>query len=774
MAVYLSPVGGAAAQFFTNTGAVLTGGKLYTYLAGTTTPTPTYTTSAGNVARTNPIVLDAAGRVPGSGEIWITVGITYKFVLTDSNDVLIGTYDNISSQFNTDASLVTYTPAGTGAVTTTVQAKLRQYVSVKDFGAVGDGTTDDTAAIQLAVNNNKGVFFPEGSYLISSPIELTQQWVYGVGSDKSIILCSATHAFTVLSNAGFDRPACVVEKLGINSIATSCDSKFAFYVPGVASGAAAVYNSGLTIRDIEIGRTGRMGGGFYLKDLFRCNIEDVGLTGVSRMIQVVGSVVQLRASRVISNNDSAGSALNKYGISTESASYSDGTLGPENCVFENCAYIRGNRGISHTSGLMIYFTNFDTEADAYGAFVAAQCTIQGGIFAPGIAANDWTGIYRSSGVSEAYDGTYFIDVDVNTLRAPTAPLSSFGFDFGDGTSPVYGVIMQNCRVRGTPSSLNHAIRGRQCRDALIEGTSIESAICSGTEVLFTLVRGLNFNFNRVVGGVVDITDDGDTSATGSVLNNQVGTISLTLTFPANNNWIIGGNTTTETASFFGWNISKGTNTNTVEMTDSGQNEFSITTSNDGNVTFRSNNDTGAAYGEYRFNARNGVGTLTRAFIDTSGNTKPGADNTYSLGDGSYRWSTVYAATGAINTSDERVKDIKSDGIDSRVLAAWGKVNYSQFKFKDAVQEKGDNARWHIGLIAQQIKAAFESEGLDAFEYGLLCYDKWDDIYIQEMDIENKPTGNMILDMPAGDRYGVRYEEALALECAYLRNKLTGV
>lgn len=108
--VYISPVGGVAAQFFTNTGSVLTGGKLYTYAAGTTTPLTSYTTNLGDIARTNPIVLDAAGRVPDGGEIWIT-SASYKFVLKDSNDVLIATYDNISGVGVT--TVINYTGNGT-------------------------------------------------------------------------------------------------------------------------------------------------------------------------------------------------------------------------------------------------------------------------------------------------------------------------------------------------------------------------------------------------------------------------------------------------------------------------------------------------------------------------------------------------------------------------------------------------------------------------------------------------------------------------------------
>ena len=104
MSVNLSPVAGAAAQFLDNSGNVLTGGKLYTYAAGTTTPQATYTTAAGNVAWSNPIILDAAGRVSGSGEVWLSGNISYKFVIKDTNDVLIGTYDNLSGLANAGQS----------------------------------------------------------------------------------------------------------------------------------------------------------------------------------------------------------------------------------------------------------------------------------------------------------------------------------------------------------------------------------------------------------------------------------------------------------------------------------------------------------------------------------------------------------------------------------------------------------------------------------------------------------------------------------------------
>lgn len=109
--VTLSIFAGVGAQLFDNNGDPLSGGKLYTYVAGTTTPLTTYTSSTGVTPHTNPIVLDAAGRVPG-GEIWLDYTNLYKFILKTSTDVLIATYDNIGGSFNTSSLLANFTGNG--------------------------------------------------------------------------------------------------------------------------------------------------------------------------------------------------------------------------------------------------------------------------------------------------------------------------------------------------------------------------------------------------------------------------------------------------------------------------------------------------------------------------------------------------------------------------------------------------------------------------------------------------------------------------------------
>jgi len=108
MAVNLSPIGNGF-QFFTTLGAPLSGGFIYTYQAGTTTPLATYTTSAGTIANTNPIVLQTDGRPPQ--EIWFNSGSNYKLVLTDSANAVIATYDNLYGILGS-SSATTAVPVG--------------------------------------------------------------------------------------------------------------------------------------------------------------------------------------------------------------------------------------------------------------------------------------------------------------------------------------------------------------------------------------------------------------------------------------------------------------------------------------------------------------------------------------------------------------------------------------------------------------------------------------------------------------------------------------
>jgi hypothetical protein len=139
MAVNLSPLAGAGWQFFDNSGVILSGGLLYTYAAGTTTPQTTYTSSSGATPNANPIVLNSAGRI--ATDVWLTTGQSYKFVLKTSTGTTIGTYDNVSgindgtSIYATvyaafaasgGSALVGYLPAAGPA--TTVQAALRGLV----------------------------------------------------------------------------------------------------------------------------------------------------------------------------------------------------------------------------------------------------------------------------------------------------------------------------------------------------------------------------------------------------------------------------------------------------------------------------------------------------------------------------------------------------------------------------------------------------------------------------------------------------------------------
>jgi len=134
------------------------------------------------------------------------------------------------------------------------------------------------------------------------------------------------------------------------------------------------------------------------------------------------------------------------------------------------------------------------------------------------------------------------------------------------------------------------------------------------------------------------------------------------------------------------------------------------------------------------------------------------DDTIDLGLGNIRFDDIFATNSTINTSDENEKqDIAS--MTTAELAVGKRLStlFKTFRWKSKVTEKADKARTHSGIIAQQVKAAFEAEGLDATKYALFCSDTWTN------DDGKEQT-----------RMGVRYPELLSFIASYNESRFTAI
>jgi len=148
MSINLSAFAGAGAQFSDANGAPLTGGLIYTYLSGTTTPVTTYTTRDGTTNNTNPIVLDAAGRTPN--EIWLDGGVLYKFILKTSAFVQIGSYDDIPAINDTTTFSNLITVAGTNTLTGLATPALSGYAAGAQYSFIAQNA--NTAAVTIDID----------------------------------------------------------------------------------------------------------------------------------------------------------------------------------------------------------------------------------------------------------------------------------------------------------------------------------------------------------------------------------------------------------------------------------------------------------------------------------------------------------------------------------------------------------------------------------------------------------------------------------------------
>ena len=185
----------------------------------------------------------------------------------------------------------------------------------------------------------------------------------------------------------------------------------------------------------------------------------------------------------------------------------------------------------------------------------------------------------------------------------------------------------------------------------------------------------------------------------------------------------------------------GTTVGTIHNLQSGSAEFTLKSSS--GLTLESN-----------------FSSTQRRLFFNSGSFKPynADDNTLDLGTAVGRWNDVFASNGTIQTSDQNEKqDIASATTKELNVAKKLSTLFKTFRWKDRVAEKGDKARTHNGIVAQEVQSAFSAEGLDASNYGLFTSDTWTNEEGKEQT-----------------RLGVRYPELFSFIFSSIEARLTAL
>jgi hypothetical protein len=214
-------------QFLTDAADAASTHLLYSYQSGTTTLKATYTDATGGVANANPMALNSAARQ----NLWLGTG-GYSFELKTPAGALVKRWDGVTTGQDISAALLsdlanaTDPVLGSGLVgyggptldyaADTVGAKLRERISVKDFGALGDNTADDTAAIQAAIDHAETlsaagaasaveIYFPGGDYKVTAKITIQDDYIRLTGDGRfasTIVVSSSIDVFEFKKSDG--------------------------------------------------------------------------------------------------------------------------------------------------------------------------------------------------------------------------------------------------------------------------------------------------------------------------------------------------------------------------------------------------------------------------------------------------------------------------------------------------------------------------------------------------------------------------------------------
>lgn len=727
------------------------------------------------------------------------------------------------------AASVGYTPAGVGAVATAVQAKLQAIsVSVVDYGAVADWNgstgTDNTAAFAAAVTYLGSVGggelrIPPGRYKGRLKINRSNIHVVGYGAEigfggwETLTVeppLGASNlgpflAFPSASNTPIDPAAGAVFKnitlASQGSRVVTVDS-----ASGIAAGDYCMMISGTSIiatpstnyvpETCQIRKVIGVSG----NDVWFDESNDVTITGAAEHPYLIkwDFVENIKIEGLTINNQFGAAYCNSFGgvvgLTLEKVTYEPTSAwgafsASRNVLFDNCTVKNAYNGFSSARmcddvkfvGCTVSCTDTNLSASEnyfyFGEENQKNVTIIGcrgidaGIFFYG--GNGWTNITVSDSAFDvlktgksalrlttfapdsklfATGCTFVSRGGVSTYPWDTEPNAVIALAFFEGS-----MIFNGCAIRqaGTGRLIGRNYYGTDTVQVFGEGAELQisSNKVSSSTANADIVLSPNGS-GKVVQG------NGGQSAVSLLRGVSIREANAAVS--ARQDDTNGGKVS---FGFNGYANTQYSNTLTRPRTDMSAWALFASFST-------SAYESGQSCILYHVTA--GGTQNARWIVDASGNLLAGTDNNLTLGGASNRWSAVYAGTGTINTSDEREKQqIRDLSVAERAVAVALKGMVRAFKFNDAVVTKGAGARIHFGVIAQDVKAAFEVEGLVAEDYAILCYDEWDEqpeIVKELTDEDGQLTGETVITQqyrPAGNRYGVRYEELLAFIIAAL-------
>jgi hypothetical protein len=692
MAVNLSPIGGVAGQFFDNNGNPLAGGKIYTYAAGTTTNQATYTTAAGVIAHSNPIILDAAGRVP-SGEIWLTDGLQYKFVIKTSTDVLIGSYDNIIGinsnfiNFLTETEIQTATAGQTVFTLTTMDYQ----PGTNSLSVFVDGVNQyDGVTYAYTETSSTVVTFTAGLHVGALVKFTTAQTLSSGVTDASLVTYDPPFTGSVPTNVENK----LAQTISVEDFGAVCD--------GVADDAAAIQDAldyAFSIGGAVVTANGscKVSTDVLVKANVTFNFNQlIPSTASNSVLRIYGGAIVKGEIDV-----TAFPAYSAEAFIIDGAGEANGSIFRLN--IKTVADVVLNA--SGLTGTAIYFKATTTNARIMNVQLNAQ-----------INKFKW-GVYleqASADLSNFITSNYIHISSSETLIAIEMDSSQSNFYGIDGNN----FIAKGQPTPGTTDPLYKLCGQDNIFDLLPWDWDAEVGTAPFAGVLEQFSRRNIFYWRTDF----DYFQNNSTSLGNfffALFENTIKVYSITGYSSFGVMPIQGVNVRLDNNKFFAG--SKADNSNQLLL--------GIDTSNNTILDCAS----GGIYA-FRINSTN------KAFLTTTAFT-PGADNTQSLGSSGTRWTVVYAATGTINTSDGTAKQQVRDLSEAeKAVALRCKGLLKAFKFNDSVETKADGARWHFGIVAQDVKAAFEVEDLNAEDYGVFCSDTLED-------------GSV--------RLGVRYDELFA-------------